>query len=106
MNYTDLKLTEDRDIMIDSTGDIATVSGQENIEQQFANAIFRAWDNTDIPRVNPDAKENFRVQLKREFAILEYEVTSTIEIKIEDQTMTVTIESEALRDPYSKTVSP
>lgn len=69
---TDARLTEDRDITIDDTGDIATVSGEQNVEQQHANALFRAGEQFDNAVGSVDVQEDFRIVVRRELSDLSY----------------------------------
>lgn len=69
---TDARLTEDRDIDIDDTGDIATVSGDQNVKQQHANALFRAGEQFDNSIADTDSAEDFRIVTRRELSDLRY----------------------------------
>lgn len=43
---TDIRLTEDRDVAFDDTGDIAVVSGQDNVNQQIGMDVLDITHDT------------------------------------------------------------
>lgn len=104
---TDAKLTSDRDIEIDVTGDIATVEGDQNVEQQHVNAIYRAVEEFGRGSVlGANAREEIIVALREEFSDFPYAEQVIVEIEILDQReIEVTLDSSAVREPITEEVT-
>lgn len=102
----DAKLTESRDISIDSTGDIATVSGRENIRQQHANAAFRAAQSFEAQRLDVNAEEDLKLAIEQELAALEYVESATVSVDADPpRTLIATVDSDVLETPVEQEVS-
>jgi hypothetical protein len=104
---TDFKLTEDRDIDIDPTGDIATVSGNDNIEQQHANALFRAGRKADTGSLNTqNARRNLYDAVETELEDLHYVgLIRTINVeRLDHRTFHVEVETDVLNEPLEQEV--
>lgn len=104
---TDVRMTEDRDIEIGPTGDFLLVDGRENIRQQHANAIFRAYEQADVGLLNQDSAENIRVALRDELNNLDYVNTFSIDVVIErPKGFIITVTTDATDNPVIEEVSP
>ncbi|SEO71866.1 hypothetical protein SAMN05216388_101795 [Halorientalis persicus] len=100
---TDTKLTQDRDISIDPTGDIATVTGRDNVRQQHVNAIFRAADAFDAQLGGIDAELDFETALGEELDALQYVQSYSVDATYESPgTLRATVESDALDQPVTE----
>lgn len=103
---TDAELTTDRDIRIDATGDIATVTGRENIRQQHANAAFRAAADFDPQRLDVNAEADLKLLIEQELATLAYVESATVRVEADPpRTLVATVDSNALDEPVEQEVS-
>jgi len=102
---TDTKLTQDRDIRLDSTGDIATVTGRENVRQQHVNAVFRAAERFDAQLGGIDAELDFETALAEELDVLQYVQSYSVDATYQSPgTLRATVESDALDRPVTEEV--
>lgn len=104
---SDIELTESRDIRIDATGDIGTVSGGDNIQQQHANALFRAAKSITVAGIDRiDAERRLYSATEDELQNLPY-VDEIVRLEIDRQdprSFSVSVVTNALADPYEDTV--
>jgi hypothetical protein len=103
---TDARLTSDRDIELDQTGDIATVVGESNVDVQHANALFRAGETIEHSLATPEAMEDLRVAVRNELIALPY-VTRIRRLEIDERdrrTLTVTVATDAVTEPVTEEV--
>ena len=103
---SDIELTTDRDVRIDSTGDIATVSGRENIRQQHVNAIFRGVDSAEVSMLDANGIEEYRMAIGDELDSMPYIKNYSLEFETElPTTLLIEVNTDALDDPVVEEVN-
>jgi len=101
----DFKLTRDRDIEIDPTGDYATVDGVENIQQQHVNAVYRAAESTEIDFAGIDAETELKSSIESELTNLRYVTEFSVSAETVDAgTIEITVETNATAEPVQEEV--
>jgi hypothetical protein len=104
---TDIRLTSDRDLELDGTGDIAVETGEDNLRQQHANAAFRAAESIDSQLSTPETREDLRIAIRRELRDLEY-VNSIETLRVEALSpgrLNVVISTDATPDAVTQEVT-
>ena len=104
---TDARLTPDRDIELDQTGDIATVVGEANVDVQHANALFRAGATIEHSLATPEAIEDLRIAVRDALTAIP-DVTRIRRLAIDERdrrTLAVTVATDAVGEPLAEEVA-
>jgi hypothetical protein len=105
---TDLELTTDRDITDDHTGDLGTVTGNSNIEQQHVNALFVAADDFERGNLNKaNAERKLFEQVSDEMDEVPYvdEIVTLDVDQISPRKFEVRVETDVIDDPIQTVVN-
>lgn len=94
----DIEYDTDRDLVIDGTGDISTVSGEQNIRQQHVSAALIAADAVRTSLSDNNTKAEVEREMERELRKTDYVSEVTAEATMtRRREMRVTVETNVMQ---------
>lgn len=98
-------VTTDRDMEIDSTGDIRVVTDRDNIRQQHVNAAFAAAEQFEGQLIREEASVEFRSILRDELDKIDYITGYSIDTEFDPPSgLEATINTNAVDNPVEVSV--